>query len=370
LWVTRGFELSFRELLLGQFPDESALIVTFPLKPATDSVLAVVTREGGALGSAESLVDVALPAPGLPRGHDILVEVKAVSVNPVDVKVRASGGVSADGRVLGWDASGTVVAVGEDVTLFAPGDDVYYAGSLERSGSYTAYQLVDERIVGKKPQTLNYAEAAALPLTTITAWEALFDKLRLGAADSGTLLVLGGAGGVGSILIQLAKTLTALRVIATASRAESRAWVEQLGADAVVDHSSTDFEGQILQIAPGGVDYVFTTQSTGRMSLFESVTRPFGQIVAIDDERDLDFMSLKSKSISWHWEFMFARTRHGWNLIAQHELLNSVADLVDAGRLRTTLTRTYSPLNAEQLRRAHAAVETGHTIGKIVVTRV
>ncbi|WP_236755849.1 alcohol dehydrogenase catalytic domain-containing protein [Actinomyces radicidentis] len=212
----------------------------------TDTIPAVVSRAGGALEGPDSLIDAEIPAPEAPTGHDILVEVKAVSVNPVDVKVRAGGGTSTDDRILGWDASGTVVAVGEDVTLFQPGDDVYYAGSLERSGTYAKYQLVDERIVGNKPKTLNHAEAAALPLTTITAWEALFDKLRLTAEDTGTLLVLGGAGGVGSILIQLAKTLTGVRVIATASREESRTWVESLGADVVVDHSADDFEQQIL----------------------------------------------------------------------------------------------------------------------------
>lgn len=333
----------------------------------TDTIPAVVSRAGGALEGPDSLIDAEIPAPEAPTGHDILVEVKAVSVNPVDVKVRAGGGTSTDDRILGWDASGTVVAVGEDVTLFQPGDDVYYAGSLERSGTYAKYQLVDERIVGNKPKTLNHAEAAALPLTTITAWEALFDKLRLTAEDTGTLLVLGGAGGVGSILIQLAKTLTGVRVIATASREESRTWVESLGADVVVDHSADDFEQQILQAAPERVDYVFTPQSKGRMPLFESVTRPFGQIVAIDDEGDLDFMSLKGKAISWHWEFMFARPRHGWNLIAQHNLLNAVAERIDAGQIRTTLTRTYSPLDATQLRRAHADVETGHVAGKVVV---
>lgn len=341
--------------------------MTADIALGTGTVPAVVSRAGGALDGPDSLVDAEIPAPEAPAGHDILVEVKAVSVNPVDVKVRARGGSSTGDRILGWDASGTVVAVGEDVTLFEPGDDVYYAGSLERSGTYAKYQLVDERIVGDKPKSLSHAEAAALPLTTITAWEALFDKLRLTAEDTGTLLVLGGAGGVGSILIQLAKTLTGVRVIATASREESRAWVESLGADVIVDHGADDFEQQILRAAPEGVDYVFTAHSKGRMPLFESATRPFGQIVAIDDERDLDFMSLKGKAISWHWEFMFARPRHGWNLIAQHDLLNAVAERIDAGQIRTTLTSTYSPLDATQLRRAHADVETGHVTGKIVV---
>ncbi|VTR76349.1 zinc-binding alcohol dehydrogenase family protein [Cellulomonas hominis] len=333
----------------------------------TGTMRAIVSRSGGPLTGTRSLVDAEIPAPAAPTGHDVLVEVKAVSVNPVDVKVRASGGPATDDRVLGWDASGTVSAVGELVTLFRPGDDVYYAGTLDRPGTYAARQLVDERIIGHKPRTLTHAEAAALPLTTITAWEALFHKLQLHKETTGTLLVLGAAGGVGSILIQLAKALTDVRVIATASREESRAWVEELGADAVVDHGAPDLEEQILRLAPGGVDYVFTPQSRGRMPLFVSVTRPFGQIVAIDDEGDLDFAALKGKSISWHWEFMFARPLHGWDLTAQHELLDVVSGLVDSGRLRTTLTHTYAPLEAEQMRRAHADVETGHVIGKVVV---
>ena len=310
-----------------------------------------------------------VPTPPAPAGHDLLVEVKAVSVNPVDVKVRAGGSADAGDRILGWDASGTVVAVGDDVTLFQPRDEVFYAGSLDRPGSYAQYLLVDERIVGRKPVSLNHAQAAALPLTTITAWEALFDKLQMTADEHGTLLVLGAAGGVGSILIQLAKALTDVTVIATASRAESRDWVRSLGADVIIDHSAGDFEQQILHAAPGGVDYVFTTHSRGRMPLFASVTRPFGQIVAIDDESDLDFMSLKSKAITWHWEFMFARPLSGWDLTAQHELLTSVSELIDGGRLQTTLTRTYSPMNATQLRRAHADIESGHAIGKVVVTQ-
>ena len=321
------------------------------------------------MDGSESLIDTEIPTPEGPTDHDILVEVKAVSVNPVDVKIRAGGGASPGDRVLGWDASGTVVAVGEDVTLFQPGDDVYYAGSLERPRTYAKYQLVDERIVGNKPMSLTHAEAAALPLTTITAWEALFNKLRLTAEDTGTLLVLGGAGGVGSILIQLVKMLTNVKVIASASREDSRSWAENLGADVIVDHSADDFEQQILQAAPEGVDYVFTPQSKGRMPLFESVTRPFGQIVAIDDEGDLDVMSLKAKAISWHWEFVFGRPRYGWNLSAQHNLLNAVAERIDAGQIRTTLTQTCSPLDAAQLRRAHADIETGRVIGKVVVAQ-
>ncbi|MBM7767790.1 zinc-binding alcohol dehydrogenase family protein [Glutamicibacter nicotianae] len=341
------------------------------MAPATTSELttipAVVSRSGGPLKGEDSLADAIMPAPGAPTGHDILVDVKAVSVNPVDVKIRAGAGGPTDDRVLGWDASGIVLAVGDAVTGYQVGDEVYYAGALGRPGTYAKWHLVDERIVGRKPATLTHAEAAALPLTTITAWEALFDKLKLDASSTGTLLVLGAAGGVGSIMIQLAKALTGVKVIATASRDESRAWVSELGADAMVDHSAADFEEQVLREAPGGVDYVFSPQSKGRMPFFVAVTRPFGQIVAIDDEKDLDFMALKGKSISWHWEFMFARPMHGWDLEAQRELLDKASELIDAGALRTTLTKTYSPIDADQLRKAHADVETGHAVGKIVV---
>ena len=290
-----------------------------------------------------------------------------MSVNPVDVKVRASGNRGDKDRILGWDASGTVVAVGEDVTLFRPGDEVFYAGAIERSGSYSARQLVDERIVGPKPSSLTHAQAAALPLTGITAWEALFDKLGLTQNSSGTLLVLGGAGGVGSILIQLAKELTSATVIATASRSESREWALSLGADAVVDHSSDDLAHQILAVAPGGVDWVFTPQSKGRIPLFTEIVRPFGEIVAIDDERDLDLFALKGKAISWHWELMFTRPRFGYDLEAQHRALASISELVDAGRIRTTMTKMLGPIGAEALREAHQILETGHAVGKIVV---
>jgi zinc-binding alcohol dehydrogenase family protein len=326
---------------------------------------AIVTRRGGSIDSPDSLVDAQVAAPGAPTGHDLLVEVKAVSVNPVDVKIRAAGPRGGE-RILGWDAAGTVLRVGEEVTMFRPGDDVYYAGSLDRPGSYTRRQLVDERIVARKPASLSFAEAAALPLTAITAWEALFDKLRLNAESTGTILVIGAPGGVGSILIQLVKTLTSVRVLATASRPESKEWVEKLGADVVLDHRDPDLAGQILAAVPGGVDYVFTANSRGRIPLLTRVVRPFGQIVAIDDERDLDFYALKDKAISWHWEFMFARPRHGWDLIAQHDLLERLAQLVDSGRIRTTLTRSLSPINAANLREAHRMVESGGAVGKIV----
>jgi len=333
---------------------------------ASETIAAVVSRAGGSIDGPDSLVDATIPAPGEPTGHDLLVDVRAVSVNPVDVKRRAAGSGGQD-RVLGWDAAGTVVAVGDEVTLFRRGDEVFYAGSIDRPGSYARRQLVDERIVGHKPAGLDFAHAAALPLTSLTAWEALFDKLRLNDESTGSMLVLGAAGGVGSILIQLVKALTGVRVLATASRPESREWVASLGADVILDHHAPDFDQQVLDAAPGGVDYVFTAQSRGRIPFFTKVVRPFGQIVAIDDERDLDLFALKDKAISWHWELMFARPRHNWDLIAQHRTLERIAELVESGRIRSTSTRTLSPVNAANLREAHRIIESGRAVGKIVV---
>lgn len=326
---------------------------------------AVFTRAAGPIEEKGSLVDEELTVEA-PTGHDILVEVAAVSVNPVDVKVRAGGGFV--DKIIGWDAAGVVTAVGADVTLFQPGDEVWYAGDITRSGSYSRMQLVDERIVGRKPSSLSNAEAAAMPLTTITAYEALFHKLKLTSTSMGTLLVLGAAGGVGSILIQLAKELTGVRVIATASRDETRAWVTDMGADVVVNHRG-DLAANVAEVAPEGVDWVFTSQTGKNLPAIVELLKPFGEIVAIDDEAGLDLLSLKTKALSWHWELMFTRSaQHTADMVLQHELLNEVADLVDAGRIRTTLTRTFSPLNAEQLRAAHTLVETGSSIGKTVVT--
>ncbi|SCQ81309.1 zinc-binding alcohol dehydrogenase family protein [Propionibacterium freudenreichii] len=330
---------------------------------------AVVTRDGGPLDGPNSLVDATIDAPAAPEGHDLLVEVHATSVNPVDTKVR-SGGKPSDGKVLGWDAAGVVQAVGPEVTLFAPGDEVFYAGDLTRAGSDAELQLVDERIVGHKPHTLDFAAAAALPLTSLTAYEALFDKLRLTADSSGTLLVLGSSGGVGSVLIQLAKQLTHVTVIAAASREDSTQWAVDLGADHVLNYHDDDFADQIVELVPGGVDDVFSAHSRGQIPFFIKVLRPFGQIVAIDDEPELDYYALKNKALTWHWEFMFARSMfHAPDLIRQHEILERIAELVDTGRVRTTLTRALQPFDAAQLREAHRVVESGHALGKIVVAR-
>ena len=260
---------------------------------------AVGYRRNLPIDDPESLVDVELPVPR-PRPHDLLVRVEAVSVNPVDVKVRASSDPRGDVKVLGYDAAGVVEAVGDRVTLFAVGDEVYYAGSIARPGTNSQLHLVDERITGPKPASLSFAEAAALPLTTITAWEALFDRLRLTPESTGTLLVLGAAGGVGSILVQLARRLTGLTVVGTASRPESRDWVTGLGANHVVNHHD-DLAKAVSAIAPDGVDAVFSPHSAGMIETFAKLVRPYGDIVAIDEPDGLDLLPLKTKSIAWHW---------------------------------------------------------------------
>lgn len=316
---------------------------------------AVVTADG-------ALADALIPVPE-PGARDVLVRVAAVSVNPVDTKVRPG----ASGRILGYDAAGTVTAVGADVTRFAVGDEVYYAGDITRPGSNAEFQAVDERIVGRKPASLPFADAAALPLTTITAWETLFDHLRATPESEGDFLIVGAPGGVGSILTQLARTQTRLRIIATAGRAESAEWVKRMGAHETVDHHN--LAAQVLQVAPKGVDWLFTSFSGGQIPVFGQVLRPFGHIVAIDDEHD-DVYPLKSKSITWHWEFMFARSSHQTDdMDAQGALLDRVAELVDKGVLHTTVTRRIEGISAETLAEAHHLVESSGVIGKIVLSR-
>ncbi len=308
----------------------------------------------------EQTVEVAPPA-----GHDLRVRVVAVSVNPVDTKVHA--GLAEGTRQLGWDASGVVEAVGSAVTRFAPGDEVYYAGDLTRPGTDTGLHLVDERVVGHKPVTLDHAQAASLPLTAITAWETLFERFGLTAGSAGTLLVVGGAGGVGSVLVQLARQLTGLTVVATAGREESRAWVRDLGAHHVVDRD--DLVAAVGEVAPDGVDLVFTAHSAGNVEAFAEVLRPFGEVVAIDDPEALDLLPLKAKSIAWRWELMFTRSLQGTaDLVEQGRLLDEVARLVDAGTLRHTATTVIEGLDATTLREAHRQLASGSTIGKVVLT--
>ncbi|GIG37277.1 zinc-binding alcohol dehydrogenase family protein [Cellulomonas pakistanensis] len=310
-------------------------------------------------------VDAALPEL---RPHDLLVEVAAVSVNPVDVKRRGSFRPDGAPLVLGFDAVGTVRAVGPAVTLFAPGDRVFHAGTIDRPGTNAALHVVDERIVGHAPASLTDADAAALPLTSITAWEMLHDRLRLSGGSTGTLLVVGATGGVGSMVLQLAEALLpGIRTIATASRPEGVDWVTALGADAVVDHHG-DLRAQVRAAAPDGLDAVITAHSAGQVPLYADLLRPFGSVVAIDDPGTLDVVPLKAKSIAWHWELMFTRpVQQTPDLVEQHHLLDRVAALVDEGRLRTTATTRLHGLTPETLREAHRLVESGRTIGKVVV---
>lgn len=336
----------------------------------TSEMKAVGLRRYLPLTEAEALLDVTLPIP-VPQGRDLLVEVKAVAVNPVDTKVRApKDKVEASPRVLGWDASGVVAAVGPGVTLFRPGDAVYYAGDITRPGSNQQFQLVDERIVGAKPQSLSFAEAAALPLTTITAYEALFDRLRIdrdGGSAGQSILMIGGAGGVGSIAIQLAKR-AGLVVIASASRPETVAWVRQLGADATVDHRG-DMVAQVRALGHHHVDHVAIFNDMRHWETAVELIRPQGGIVSIDDTHlPMPMAGMKSKAASLHWEFMFARAMHQTpDMIEQHRLLTWVAAQIDAGQIRSTLTEVLHPINAENLRRAHAALEAGTAKGKIVL---
>ncbi|WP_118137948.1 zinc-binding alcohol dehydrogenase family protein [Oceanicella sp. SM1341] len=325
----------------------------------------------GAIDRPDALVDFETDAP-TPGPRDILVRVEAVSVNPVDTKVRSSAQPEGGPRILGWDAAGTVEAIGAEVTMFRPGDAVYYAGDLTRPGTNAELHLVDERIAALKPQSLNWAEAAALPLTAITAWELLFDRLGVAygkAPGAGTLLVINGAGGVGSILIQLARRLTGLTVIATASRPETIDWVRRMGADHVIDHHKP-LDAELARIGIPQVEYVAGLAATdAQMPVLPKIIAPQGRLALIDDPAALDILPFKRKSISVHWEFMFTRSMFGTeDMIAQHQLLAEVAALVDAGVLVTTLNDTLSPISAGTLKTVHARLEAGRGIGKTVLT--
>ncbi|MBY3066511.1 zinc-binding alcohol dehydrogenase family protein [Rhizobium laguerreae] len=332
---------------------------------------AVAYKTPQPISAETSLIDVELPMPEA-GGHDLLVEIKAVSVNPVDVKVRAHSAPPADElKVLGWDAAGIVKAVGADVTLFRPGDEVFYSGVISRPGSNAEFHLVDERIVGTKPRSLDFAAAAALPLTSITAYEALFDRLKVQDAVSGagrSILVIGGAGGVGSIAIQIARVLTDLTVIATASRPETQDWVKELGAHHVVDHSRP-IAPQVAALGIGAPGFIFSTTNTDSHigDIVEAIA-PQGRFALIDDPKTLDIVPFKRKAVSVHWELMFTRPLYGTpDMIEQHKLLNKISELIDAGRIRTTLSEIVGPINAANLQTAHAMVESGRMKGKIVL---
>ncbi len=320
-----------------------------------------------------SLIDVELPRPE-PQGRDLLVEVRAVSVNPVDTKVRMRAQPEpGKPKVLGFDAAGIVRAVGPDVSLFRPGDEVFYAGAITRSGTNAEFHAVDERLVGAKPSRLSFEEAAALPLTTLTAWETLFDRLDIrrpvpGAAPA--VVIVGGAGGVGSVAIQLARRLTDLTVIATASRPDTQDWCRELGAHHVIDHRNP-IAAQVEALGLGAPAFVFSiTHTDEHFPEIAKLIAPQGRFALIDDPKaPLDIALLKGKSVSVHWESMFTRsTFQTADMERQHEILNEVARLIDAGTIRTTLSDMFGAINAANLRRAHAFIESGRARGKIVLS--
>ena len=332
---------------------------------------AVGYHQSLSISDPDSLLDLELPDPR-PGARDLLVRVKAVSVNPVDAKMRLrSAPDPGETKVLGWDASGIVAEVGPDVTLFQPGDEVWYAGSIARPGTNSELHLVDERIVGKKPGTLDFAQAAAMPLTSITAWELLFDRLAVpigDAPDRDTLLIIGAAGGVGSILTQLACRLTSLTVIGSASRAETKEWVRSLGAHAVVNHGRP-LSGELQEAGHANVSQVASlTRTDLHFPEIVKMLAPQGRLALIDDPGQLDVSQLKQKSISLHWEFMFTRSLFETpDMVAQGQLLSEVSRLVDTGVIRTTVGEHFGQINAKNLKRAHALVESGRSKGKIVL---
>jgi zinc-binding alcohol dehydrogenase family protein len=330
---------------------------------------AIAYRQHGLpITDPDALLDIELPSP-TPEPRDLLVAVKAISVNPVDTKVRANAAVS-EPRVLGWDAVGVVQAVGGEVSLFKVGDEIYYAGDLTRPGTNSELHLVDERIAALKPKSLENAAAAALPLTSITAWELLFDRLGVpeGGGAGKSLLIIGAAGGVGSILTQLARQLTKMTVIGSASRAQTQAWVKSLGAHHVIDHSRSIPE-ELQRIGVGQVSHVISlTHTDTRFAELIEALEPQGHLALIDDPKTLDVVPMKRKSLSLHWELMFTRSMFQTaDMIAQHKLLTRVAELIDSGVLKTTLGEHFGTINASNLKRAHALLETGTAQGKIVL---
>jgi zinc-binding alcohol dehydrogenase family protein len=327
------------------------------------------------IDNPESLIDLEIPKPE-PHGRDLLVRVKAVSVNPVDTKVRApKEKVETEPKILGWDAAGVVEAVGEEVSLFAAGDEIYYAGSISRQGCDSEYHLVDERIAGRRPRNLSFEEAAAMPLTTLTAWEALFDRMGAARAEgprAESLLVIAGAGGVGSVAIQIAKQVAGLRVIATASRDETEAWCYELGADAVINHHEP-LKRELQGIGAAEVDYILCAAGTeAYFPRLPDVLKPQGKVCFIVGAKEpVNLNAFQSKSAAICWELMFTRPMYQTpDVQRQHDILDEAARLLEDGTLRHTMKEHCGPLNAENLRRAHAAIESGRMIGKLVLSGI
>jgi NADPH2:quinone reductase len=331
---------------------------------------AIGYTQNGAIDRADALIDIEIAKPAA-TGHDILVKVAAVSVNPVDTKIRQNRAVGAAPEILGWDAVGEVAEIGDKVTQFKTGDKVWYAGAINRTGTNAEYHLVDARIVGHAPKSIDTAAAAALPLTTLTAQEMIFDRLKVtdpvsGAANA--IVIIGGAGGVGSIAIQLLRAQTDLTIIATASRPETQDWVKELGAHHVIDHSEPLAE-QIAALNIGAPAFVFSTNySETYVQQVAEFIAPQGRFGLIDDPKGFDIMPFKGKAVSIHWELMFTRSLFGTNDIArQGKILDTVAGLIDAGKIRSTATESFGTINAENLKRAHALIESGKARGKITL---
>ena len=328
---------------------------------------AVVYTHCRPIDAEDALFDTNLPDP-VPRKRDLLVEVRAVAVNPVDTKLRRHADPVGEKRVLGFDAAGVVRALGAEVAHFGVGDEVWYAGAINRAGANAEYQLVDERLVGRRPRRLSFAEAAAMPLTTLTAWEMLFDRLQVPRAAAGCLLIIGGAGGVGSMAIQLARRLTQLTVIATASRPESVAWCHRLGAHHVIDYQG-DIPAQLAGRGFRAVDFIFSTNASDQhWAAMVRAIRPQGRIGLIDDPTPVDVRDLKQKSVSLHWEAMFTRGLFETpDMEEQQRILARVAGLVDEGVVETILAENLGRINAVNLTLAHRRIESGTMRGKIVL---
>lgn len=333
---------------------------------------AVGYRESLPIENADALLDIEVPKP-TPNGYDLLVQVHAIAVNPVDTKVRKRAQPPAgEYKILGWDAVGTVVEMGPQCRRYKAGDVVFYAGNVNKPGCNSEYQLVDERIVGRKPSSLTHEQAAALPLTAITAWEMMFDRLEISRIPShsrGNMVIIGGAGGVGSIAIQIARKLTGLNVVATASRKQSRDWCLKLGAHHVIDHSQPMAE-QLRALGVDGARYVLGLTATDKhFTTIADIMQPQGKFALIDDPGPIDVSLLKRKSVSLHWELMFTRPIFETeDMIKQQQLLNDIADLIDSGSIVTTFGQHLGAITAANLREAHRRIESGTTIGKLVLS--
>lgn len=329
---------------------------------------AIGYKKSGPITAVDSLIDFEADTPVIGT-HDLLVEVRAISVNPVDVKVRTNMSPETGIKIIGYDAAGVVKEIGSDVSLFKVGDEVFYSGDLTRSGTNAELHAVDERIVGKKPTSLSFSDAAALPLTSLTAWEILFDSFALneGSGAGESLLIIGGAGGVGSILIQLAKQLTQFTIVTTASRPETINWVKKMGADHVINHR----DSLVDQMKDLALEPSYVASLTATDQHFDGIVeliKPRGHIALIDDPKPLDINSMKRKALTFSWEFMFTRSMFQTaDMIKQHELLNRVSELVDAGKIRSTATENMGTINAASLKKAHELQDSGRVIGKNVL---